>query len=107
MVLPSSSVTNVIIVDVFFGHCASYCRHPVIGNSITQTKYLYKEEIAQRPHPPEQPRQAWRNSESPMMHHFPSGKPPLPPVSPAIGAETHRTMDTNKTKKSDKITEEW
>ena len=107
MVLPSSSVTNLIIVDVISEHSASYYRHAVIGNSSTQTKYMFKEEVAQRPHPPEQPRQAWRNSESPMMHHFPSGKPPLPPVSPAIGAETHRTMDANKTKKSDKITEEW
>ena len=89
-----------------YEYCAFHYRHPVIGNNNTQTKYTYTD-VTQRPHPPEQPRQAWRNSESPVMHHFPSGKPPLPPVSPSIGPETHRTMDTNKTKKSDRITEEW
>ena len=68
-----------------------------------------------KPHPPSQPREAWRNAIPPVSplglmeqrEHFPSGKPPLPPVTPSDTSEARIPHTQRTATKSEKLTEEW
>ena len=64
-------------------------------------------------HPPTHPKSAWRNADSPLIdnQNFPSGKPPLPPLSRlSDGPESRRTDLSHRSgmsRKEEKLSEEW
>ncbi|XP_046573788.1 leucine-rich repeat and IQ domain-containing protein 1-like isoform X2 [Haliotis rubra] len=78
--------------------------HPVLGKppiGHRGTPDVLKLELAPV-HPPNRPRQAWRNTDSPLSELGPH--PPRPPSSIRSLTDTHRT---GLSKKEEKLAEEW
>ncbi|XP_071100277.1 leucine-rich repeat- and IQ domain-containing protein 1-like isoform X2 [Haliotis cracherodii] len=78
--------------------------HPVLGKppiGRRGTPDVLKLELAPV-HPPNRPRQAWRNADSPLSDLGPH--PPRPPSSLRSVTDTHRT---GLSKKEEKLAEEW
>ncbi|XP_071121104.1 leucine-rich repeat- and IQ domain-containing protein 1-like [Mytilus edulis] len=83
-------------------------RHAVLGKPPSGKKTTPPKipalPLGDNPHPPQQPRRAWRGMDSPLSDVQVQQNYPRPPSSLISGTDTHRTVQSRK---EEKISEEW